>query len=432
MDTVRKELLPGVWLTALRSGKFKTGCLSITLLTQLDRETAAMNAVIPFVLRRGSRYRTDMQTLAVELDRLYGSRIEPRVRRVGEIQCIGLAASFPDDRYLPAGSSVFESVAQLCAELLLTPCTKGGLLLPDYVESEKEKLLERIKGRVNDKRSYAVLRLLEQMCCYEAFAVPPLGTEDAAENIHYQKLTKHYRSLIQTAPVEIFYCGSEDADNVSDILSDALSGMSRGETDYDIGTDIRMNAVEDEVRVFTDEMSVTQGKIVMGYRLGDCMDDPDLAALRVFNAVFGGGVTSKLFVNVRERLSLCYYASSTVNVQKGIMYVSCGVDFDKFDAAKAEIEAQLDAIRRGEVSEDELCAAKRSCAADLLAVGDDQNELESFYLKSTLDGLDVEPEELAAAIDCVELEDIVQIARSIVPDAVYYLRGTDEEDGDEA
>ena len=188
MDTVRKELLPGVWLTALRSGKFKTGCLSVTLLTQLDRETAAMNAVIPFVLRRGSRYRTDMQTLAVELDRLYGSRIEPRVRRVGEIQCIGLAASFPDDRCLPAGSSVFESVAQLCAELLLTPCTKGGLLLPDYVESEKEKLLERIRGRINDKRSYAVLRLLEQMCCYEAFAVPPLGTEDAAENIHYQKL----------------------------------------------------------------------------------------------------------------------------------------------------------------------------------------------------------------------------------------------------
>ena len=429
MDTVRKELLPGVWLTALRSGKFKTGCLSVTMLTQLDRETAAMNAVIPFVLRRGSRYRTDMQALAVELDRLYGSRIEPRVRRVGEIQCIGLAASFPDDRYLPAGSSVFESVAQLCAELLLTPCTKGGLLLPDYVESEKEKLLERIRGRVNDKRSYAVLRLLEQMCCYEAFAVPPLGTEDAAENIHYQKLTKHYRSLI---PVEIFYCGSEDADTVSDILSDVLSGMSRGETDYDIGTDIRMNAVEDEVRVFTDEMSVTQGKMVMGYRLGDCMDDPDLAAMRVFNAVFGGGVTSKLFVNVRERLSLCYYASSTVNVQKGIMYVSCGVDFDKFDAAKAEIEAQLDAIRRGEVSEDELRAAKRSCAADLLAVADDQNELESFYLKSTLDGLYVEPEELAAAIDCVELEDIVQIARSIVPDAVYYLRGTDEEDGDEA
>ena len=433
METVRKEILPGVWLTALENDKFKTGCLSISLLTQLDRETAAMNALIPYVLRRGSRNHTDMQALATELDGLYGSYIEPVVRKIGEIQCIGFFSSFPDDRYLPAGSSVFESVAQLCAELLLTPCTKGGLLMPDYVESEKEKLLERIKGRINDKRSYALLRLIEQMCCYEAFSVPPLGTEDAAENIHYQKLTKHYRTLIQTAPVEIFYCGSEDAGTVANVLTDAFSGMPRGEIDYDIGTDIRMNSVEEDVRVFTDEMNVAQGKLVIGCRLGDCMDEPDLAAIYVFNSVFGGCVTSKLFMNVREKLSLCYYASSAVDVQKGLMYISSGVDFDKFDAARAEIEVQLDAIRRGNVTEDELTAAKRSCASDLRSIADSQPALESFYLQNTLGGLDFDPYEFAAAVECVELDDIVKIADSIVPDAVYYLRSTDvEDDGDEA
>lgn len=432
METVRKEILPGVWLTALENDKFKTGCLSISLLTQLDRETAAMNALIPYVLRRGSRNHTDMQALATELDGLYGSYIEPVVRKIGEIQCIGFLSSFADDKYLPDGSGVFESIANLCGEILLAPCTKGGLLLPEYVESEKEKLLDSIRSRLNDKRAWALHRLIEQMCCYEPFAVSRLGTEDTAENIYYQKLTKHYRSLIMTCPIEIFYCGSLGADTVAEKLSDAFSGMPRGEIDYDIGTDIRMNAVEESVREFTDELSVTQGKLVMGYRLGDCMEDPDIAALYVFNAVFGGCVTSKLFMNVREKLSLCYYASSLVDLHKGLMIVSSGVDFDKFGAAKDEICAQLEVIRRGEVTDDELLAAKKSVASDLRATLDSQYNLEGFYLANTIDGLDFDPEELAEAVECVELQAVVDIANSVVGDAVYYLRGNGEEDSDEA
>lgn len=432
METVRKEILPGVWLTALENDKFKTGCLSISLLTQLDRETAAMNALIPYVLRRGSRNHTDMQALATELDGLYGSYIEPVVRKIGEIQCIGFLASFADDKYLPDGSGVFESIANLCGEILLAPCTKGGLLLPEYVDSEKEKLLDSIRSRLNDKRSWALHRLIEQMCCYEPFAVSRLGTEDTAENIYYQKLTKHYRSLIMTCPIEIFYCGSLGADTVAEKLSDAFSGMPRGEIDYDIGTDIRMNAVEESVREFNDELSVTQGKLVMGYRLGDCMEDPDIAALYVFNAVFGGCVTSKLFMNVREKLSLCYYASSLVDLHKGLMIVSSGVDFDKFGAAKDEICAQLEVIRRGEVTDDELLAAKKSVASDLRATLDSQYNLEGFYLANTIDGLDFDPEELAEAVECVELQAVVDIANSVVGDAVYYLRGNGEEGSDEA
>ena len=432
METVRKEILPGVWLTALENDKFKTGCLSISLLTQLDRETAAMNALIPYVLRRGSRNHTDMQALATELDGLYGSYIEPVVRKIGEIQCIGFLASFADDKYLPDGSGVFESIANLCGEILLAPCTKGGLLLPEYVDSEKEKLLDSIRSRLNDKRAWALHRLIEQMCCYEPFAVSRLGTEDTAENIYYQKLTKHYRSLIMTCPIEIFYCGSLGADTVAEKLSDAFSGMPRGEIDYDIGTDIRMNAVEESVREFNDELCVTQGKLVMGYRLGDCMEDPDIAALYVFNAVFGGCVTSKLFMNVREKLSLCYYASSLVDLHKGLMIVSSGVDFDKFGAAKYEICAQLDAIKRGEVTADELLAAKKSVASDLRATLDSQYNLEGFYLANTIDGLDFDPEELAEAVECVELQAVVDIANSVVGDAVYYLRGNGEEGSDEA
>lgn len=431
MEAVRKELLPGVWLTALKSEKFKTGCMSVNLLTQLERDTASLNALTVFVLRRGTRYHPDMESIAAELDGLYGTGLEPVIRKVGEIQCVGFYTSFPEDKYLPEGSSVFERATSLMCEMLLCPNTKGGLFLPAYVESEKEKLLELIRSRVNEKRSYSIYRLIEQMCCYEDYAVSRYGTEDTAEGIYYQKLTKHYKNLIATSPVEIFYCGAKDADEVAEVLTDALSGMPRGEINYEIGTDIRMNSVEESVRKFEDTMSVTQGKLCMGFRLGDCMEEPDLAAIYVFNALYGGCVTSKLFMNVREKLSLCYYASSIADTHKGIILVSSGVDFAKADEARAEILAQLDAVRTGDFTEDELNAAKRSVASDLRSSLDSQGSLEGFYLANAIDGLDFTPEELAALVEDVTADEVKAVAGSLVLDAEYFLNGSEEDTEDD-
>lgn len=429
MEFNRTELMPGVFLSHLRSDKFKTACMSVTLLTQLRRETAAMNAVIPFVLRRGTTRYGDMEQLSRRMDELYGAAVEPVVRRIGEIQCIGFYGSFPEPDYLPGGEALLGDTCALMAQLLLDPVTRGGLLLPQYVDSEREKLLDIIRSCMNDKRSYALTRCIEEMCCYEDFAVSRFGSESEAENIHYKKLTRHYRELIQTCPVEIFYCGKTDFKAVSAAMRDAFSAMPRGEIDYDIGTDLRMNAVEDHIRFVEEEMDVTQGKLVLGFRLGECMEEPDIPALYVFNAVYGSGATSKLFMNVREKLSLCYYASSAVYLHKGIMLVSSGIEFDKLDAARDEILAQLDSVRRGEITDDELRSAKKSVASDLRAVQDSIGELEGFYLSQALDGLDYGPAELAALAEDVTKEDVQAIAESIECDLIYFLKGSGEEDG---
>ena len=429
MEFNRTELMPGVFLSHLRSDKFKTACMSVTLLTQLRRETAAMNAVIPFVLRRGTTRYGDMEQLSRRMDELYGAAVEPVVRRIGEIQCIGFYGSFPEPDYLPGGEALLGDPCALMAQLLLDPATRGGLLLPQYVDSERKKLLDIIRSRMNDKRSYALMRCIEEMCCYEDFAVSRFGSESEAENIHYKKLTRHYRELIQTCPVEIFYCGKTDFKAVSAAMREAFSTMPRGEIDYDIGTDLRMNAVEDHVRFVEEEMDVTQGKLVLGFRLGECMEEPDIPALYVFNAVHGSGATSKLFMNVREKLSLCYYASSAVYLHKGIMLVSSGIEFDKLDAARDEILAQLDSVRRGEITDDELRSAKKSVASDLRAVQDSLGELEGFYLSQALDGLDYGPAELAALAEDVTKEDVQAIAESIECDLIYFLKGSGEEDG---
>jgi len=431
MEITRTELMPGVWLNHLRSDKFKTACMSLTLLTQLKRDSASMNALIPYVLRRGTTRYGDMEALSARLEELYGAAVEPVVRRIGEIQCVGFYASLPEREYLPGGQDVLRDTAELMGELLLSPATRGGLLLPQYVDSERDKMLDTIRSRINEKRGYSLFRCIEEMCCCEDFAVGRLGGEMECQAIHYQKLTKHYRALLQTCPLEIFYCGRAGEDEVASAMRDALSALPRGGIDYDLGTDVRMNALEEAPRYVEEELPVSQGKLVIGFRLGECMEDPDIAALHVFNSVYGSGSSSKLFMNVRERLSLCYYASSIIDIHKGIMLVASGIEFEKFGAARDEILAQLEAMKRGEITEAELNAAKAGVASDLRSLMDSQGELEGFYLAQALDGADYGPMELAELAESVTKEDVVAIANSVECDLIYFLKGGGDAGEDE-
>lgn len=428
MRQTRKEILPGAYLTCLQTDKFKTGLLSVNLLTRLSRETAAQNALIPSVLRRGTVKSPDMDALAARLDSLYGARLEPTVRKKGEIQCVGFWADFIDEAYLPDGQGLLEDMAALLGEVLLEPRTRGGLLLSRYVDSEKDKLLEDIRARINDKISYSRYRLTELMCPAEDYAVDVLGTEEEAEAIGYVTLTRRYHELLSSSPMEIFYCGSADPTRVERAVRDALAAMPRGELDRDLGTDIRMNTVEAQPRYFTDDMDVAQGKLAIGYRLGEAMEDPDMAALRVMNAVFGGSVSSKLFMNVREKLSLCYFASSALDLMKGVMAVISGIEVKDHDQALAEIDRQLQAVKDGDISDEELAAARLGLVNDLLSAADSAGALESFWLEQNLLGLEYGPEELAALVEDVTREDVVRAAAGIACDAVYFLRGTGEDE----
>ena len=430
METTRKEIAPGVSLTYLHTDKFKTGFMSLTLLTQLTREDAAKNALIPYVLRRGTLKHPDMEALSATLDDLYGARIEPAVRKKGEIQCIGFFADFVDDAYVPGHESIVEKISQLMGELLLSPNTRGGLLLPQYVDSEKEKLIERIRSVINDKTSYSVHRLRELMCFSEDYAVSAIGTEEAANSIGYQKLTKHYRKLLMESPIEIFYCGSAELWRVERAVTESLSTLPRGDINVDIGTDIRLNAIEDEPRIFTEELDVTQGKLAIGFRLGDGMLDPDAAALTVLNAVYGGALTSKLFTHVRERLSLCYFASSSMDRHKGVMFAYSGIEFDKYDEALSEILAQLEAVKDGDITDEELDSAKRYVATHLRASMDSPAALEDFWLSQNIGGLPYGPEELAALCEDVAKGDVVKLAGGIQCDAIYFLRGISDKEAD--
>lgn len=409
-------------LTCLKTNKFKTGCLSVNLLTRLKKNRAAKNALIPYVLKQGTASHPDMESIMRLTDELYGASVTPIVRKKGEIQAIGFFADFAEDSFTPQ-AEITRRVIELTGELLLFPNTRGGLLLPGYTDVEKEKLSEQIRGRVNDKRAYSIQRLYEFMCAGEDYSTDKLGTVEELSSVNYRKLTSHYKSLLASSPIEIFYCGSSGPAEIENAVKYAFETLPRGDSERNIATDVRMSAGADKPRVFSEEMDVSQGKLAVGFRLGGCMKKPDPAKIRVFNSVYGGSVNSKLFMNVREKLSLCYFASSGTDIHKGIMTVSSGIDFDKYDAALSEILKQLDAVAEGNVTDEELKAAKKSVASDLRLICDSPAALEAFYFDSNLSGTEYGPFEAAALAEEVTSDQVVEIASGVVCDAVYFLKG---------
>ena len=421
-ELTRSELFPGVHLTAVHTEKFKSCVLGASFLAPLDRTTAACNALVPSVLRRGTQEHPDMESLSAALDELYGGSIEPVVRTRGETQCVGFLGSFLDDAYTLDGSAILEKAAGLLGELLLRPCTEQGVFRRDYTDSERQNLIDRIRAQVNDKRSYALLRLKREMCAGEPFGVDRLGDESSAQAITPESLWARYQDLLRTAPMELYYCGSAKPERVADALRAALSQLP---TDG-VRTPLPRPAAKEapaQPREVVESLDVTQGKLTMGLRTGSTVWSEDYPALLLANAIFGGTTTSRLFLHVREKLSLCYYASSQLEKLKGVMLVSSGVEFDKVGEARAEILSQLEACRKGAFEDWELEGARRSVVSALHSAMDAQARLEDFWLGQAVAGLTEDPEALARRVEEVTREQVVAAFSSLQLDTIYFLKG---------
>lgn len=412
---IRKELMEGVSLTYLPARKFKTGLLSAHFLTPLDRGSAAVRALLPAVLRRGTVGSPDMGAISARLDRLYGAELDYTVRKKGECQCVGFVGSFIDDAYALGGEKLLEPVAELMGEMILAPVTRSGRFLPDYVESERDNLADAIRSIRNDKRDWADLRLLQELCTGEAYGVSRLGDEKSVEKTSPQKLYAEYRRLVASAPMELFYCGSAELSRVEDALLNALSALPRqGVAPVPV---TERHRPRQETRVVREGMDVTQGKLGMGF---SCTSD-DESALLLGNLLFGGSSNSKLFLNVREKLSLCYYASSLYHRQKGLITVSSGVEFADFQPAYEEILSQLQALRQGQLEPWELDAAKGVLRSAYAAMEDSQGRLENFWLGQAIEGRSDSPEDLTQEMEETSAERIFRAMETVKLDTVYYL-----------
>ena len=425
MEVLRRRLMSGVYLTYIQERKFKTNVLSAQLIAPLEKKTAAANALLPAVLRRGTARYPDMQTLSAVLDGYYGARVSCTVRKKGENQCVGFVASFVDDHFIPGGEKLLEGVAELLGDLFCNPATRSGRFVPDYVQGERTNLIDQIRGQINDKRVYASARLMEEMCGGEPYGISRLGGEKEAEKLTPAKLHKRYAALLSTARLELFYCGSAPVQRVEQALLSAFRDLPRAELAPPAATMPHPAAAE--VRRVTECMDVTQGKLSMGFS----GTSPDYPALLLFNMIYGGSATSKLFLNVREKESLCYYASSVLHRQKNLITLSSGIEVADYQRAYDEILAQLDKARRGEIEDWEEEGARSTIRHAFRVMGDSLGQMEDFYLGRAATGSEDTIEGLAADLESVTRERMLAAAEGIALDTVYFLKNYEKEEVNE-
>ena len=413
------NLLPGVTLRLCRDTRFKQGCLSFQLVRQMNRDEAAMNALLPAVLLRGTRNYPDLRAITQHLDELYGASVSTMVRRVGDYQLTGVYCGFMDDRFALPGDRVLEGLIAFLEELLLASPLEDGGFLPAFVESEKKNLIATIESEMNDKHAYAMSRLLKLMCREDSFGLPRLGEKDQVAAVEAKGLYRHYRQILKTSPIEIFYVGSARGEDVAAMLMPLLSRLERKAEPCMPQTGFHPCEKQD----VTETMEVTQGKLCMGFTTPITNRDRQFPAMQILNTVFGAGMTSKLFVNVREKLSLCYSIGSGYYGTKGIVAVYAGIDFDKEQLTREEILRQLEKCRNGEITERELKAAKEAIRSSLRATHDSPGTIEGFYSTAALSGLAFTQGEYMEAVETVTLQDVVDCAGTLKLHTAYFLKG---------
>ena len=378
-----------------------------------------MNALIPAVLLRGCDSAPDLRHITLRLDDLYGASVGALVRRIGDYQATGLYCGFISDRYAMDGDAILEPMISFLGELLLQPVLESGVFRKDFVESEKKNLIAAIQSQKNDKRSYCVNRLLRTMCKADPFGIPRLGEAEWAAPVESAQLYAHYQKVLKESRVELFYVGQAAPQRVAENLKKLFSSIDRCYVNLPEQSDFHDGGKEDR----TETMEIAQGKLAMGFVTPITLRDDRLAAMQVCNTILGAGMTSKLFMNIREKQSLCYDIGSGYHGSKGILFVSAGIDCDKKDHVRQEILNQLEAIRQGDISQEELLAAKEGLISGLRGSHDSPGAIEGYYATGAVSGLSWTPEQYMEEISKVTARQVQDAAQTLELHSVYFLKG---------
>ncbi len=413
------DLDSGIPLRCFPAHKFTQGCLSIQLIRPMCREEAALNSLLPAVLLRGTRQDPDLRAITLHLDDLYGAGVGALNRQVGDYQVTGLTSTFMEDRYALPGDRVLAPMIEFLGQLLREPLLPEGAFCPDFVEGEKKNLLSAIAARRNNKRSYAGDRMTALMCKNDPSGLPQWGTAEEVSAITPQRLYDHYTHILQTSQVELFYVGSADPAQVAELVRPLFGGIRRAYAPLPAQTVYRPS----EPGTYTEALDVAQGRLCMGFTSQATLEKALFVPMQVFNTLFGGGMSNRLFDVLREKMSLCYDIGSGYQGSKGILTVAAGIDFDQYETACREIRHQLRLCQEGRITQQELTGAKLALTSQLRGTHDAPSSIESYYATTRLSGLGMTPDQYMEAVERVTLEEAVQAANTLREHTVYFLRG---------
>ena len=421
MEHIEKELKEGIKFHQIKTDKFKTNLVAIFLTTSLKRETVTQNALISSVLRRGTQNMPSQELISKELEEMYGATFDCGLDKTGDNQVLKFYLETINDNFLPqAGENMWKVAIEKLLEIVFNPLIEQEGFKEEYVNQEKENVKQRIEAKIDNKAKYALDRCIEEMYKEQPFGWYKFGYVEDLQKLNAKNLYQAYQQLIEHCKIDIFVSGILDKEIEKDIMqNENIQKLQARKPEYQI-PHMCLKKAEEE-KVITESMDVAQGKLVLGLDLA--IEKEELRYhVMLYNSILGGSANSKLFQNVREKAHMAYVASSSYVRYKNNIFVNCGIEIENYEKALNLIKEQIEAMKKGDFTQEEIENAKKGIISGIQAIEDEQDTQVVYYYGQELSQYQMSIEQYKEKVMQVSKEDILAIADKVTIDTIYFLK----------
>ena len=423
MNKETLELKDGIKAHLICTDKYKTDIACIILTTELKRESVTKNALIPFMLKRGTQKYPSQYKINVELDNMYGASFNCGVDKYGDNVVLKFFIETINNSYSFNNDNILEKSLNMLLDIVFDPVKENGHLSSDIFNSEKENLKKIIESKIDNKDAYALENCISSMYGEEGFGLYKYGYVNDLDSITIQNLSEYYNWLIDNTKIDIFVSGDISRENVKSILesNECLNKLKPRSSAYILNNEsTESKQIVEKAREIKEEMNISQGKLVIGLDILEKKDNYIATAL-VYNAILGDGANSMLFQNVREKEGLAYSARSSFIKQKSNIFIRCGIEIENYKKALDKIKVQLDNIKNGKFSDEDIENAKIYLISGIKTIEEEQDTEIVYYIGQEISNTHKSVQKYIEDIKSVSKEDIVAIANSIQINTIYFL-----------
>ena len=421
MKYKQTEIKKGIKLHTIKTEKFKTNLIAIMLTTKLDRENVTKNALIPAVLRRGTKNLTTQEEINKKLEEMYGASLDCGLDKTGDNQVLKFYIETVNDEFLPQeAENMLKISLEKIFEFVFNPYLENGCFKKEYVEQEKENIKQIIDGKIDNKARYSLDRCIEEMYKDQPYGLYKYGYVEDMKDINEKNLYEYYQQLINECKIDIFVSGiiDEETENIIKNNENIIKLKDR-EPQYNKPEIIaKKSEKENDVQ---ESMDVTQGKLIIGMDL-DIDDDNLRFDVMIYNSIFGGSANSKLFQNVREKACLAYTASSSYYRFKNNIFINCGIEIKNYEKALEIIKQQIEDMKKGDFTDEEVENAKKGIIASIKTIDDEQDTEITYFFSQELSKNKCNIEQYMQKISEVTKEKVVDVANKVSVNTVYFLK----------
>ena len=421
MEYKQTEIKKGIKLHTIKTEKFKTNLIAIMLTTKLNRENVTKNALIPAVLRRGTKNLITQEEINKKLEEMYGASLDCGLDKTGDNQVLKFYIETVNDEFLPQeAENMLKISLEKIFEFVFNPYLENGCFKKEYVEQEKENIKQIIDGKIDNKARYSLDRCIEEMYKDQPYGFYKYGYVEDMKNINEKNLYEYYQQLINECKIDIFVSGiiDEETENIIKNNENIIKLKDR-EPQYN-EPEIIAKRTEKENDI-QESMDVTQGKLIIGMDL-DIDDDNLRFDVMIYNSIFGGSANSKLFQNVREKASLAYTASSSYYRFKNNIFINCGIEIKNYEKALEIIKQQIEDMKKGDFTDEEVENAKKGIIASIKTIDDEQDTEITYFFSQELSKRKCNIEQYMQRISEVTKDKVIDVANKVSVNTVYFLK----------